>query len=227
MTKQQDSVTSALKRTKKTVETVEVSKSTKTKPKSTQQSASVSTKRKPTSDSAVKKKVKIASVKSTVKKTKTVAAKPTIKKAEAAKTTKPKFKKTISKKTQQVSDDFASAWLCAKAMLNKKGEEVIILDLRQAQSAPADFFVICTCESTIQSKAVASEVDNQWRKQDWQVGKSEGWDVGEWIILDYFDVVVHVFLREKREYFKLEKLWSDGIFYSVQEDGTIHPIQRK
>jgi ribosome-associated protein len=121
----------------------------------------------------------------------------------------------------------AAAWLCAKAMLNKKGDEVIILDLREAQSAPADFFVICTCESTVQSKAVASEVDNQWRSQGWQIGKSEGWDAGEWIILDYFDVVVHVFLREKRDYFKLEKLWSDGVFYSVKEDGTIHPIQRK
>ncbi|MFN5308588.1 MAG: ribosome silencing factor [Candidatus Kapaibacterium sp.] len=218
MTKQQDSITTPTKRTKKSVENPADSSITKVAPKA-KRVVKISTPSAKANVVAETNKKKITKG----------ASKTTLKKKADEETAKPKAKtkKASSSKANTVADDLAAAWLCAKAMLNKKGDEVIILDLREAQSAPADFFVICTCESTVQSKAVASEVDNQWRSQGWQIGKSEGWDAGEWIILDYFDVVVHVFLREKRDYFKLEKLWSDGVFYSVKEDGTIHPIQRK
>jgi ribosome-associated protein len=218
MTKQQDSITSPIKRTKKSVENAIDDSIAKPAPKA----------KRVAKIALSSTKVKVVAERNGEKPRK-VASKPSVKKKVAEETPKPKpkSKKASASKVNTIADDLVAAWLCAKAMLNKKGDEVIILDLREAQSAPADFFVICTCESTIQSKAVASEVDNQWRSQGWQIGKSEGWDAGEWIILDYFDVVVHVFLREKRDYFKLEKLWSDGVFYSVKEDGTIQPIQRK
>lgn len=199
------------------------------------QTASLAVKEKdtamPKKRSAIKKTVaeKAPKTGTTTKKTstKTAAAKVKTVKGSAIKKTISKVKKNSENQSPVVNDDFAAAWLCAKSMLNKKGDDVIIIDLREAQSAPADFFVICSCDSTIQAKAVASEVDTQWRKQDWQLGKSEGWDAGEWIIIDYFDIVVHVFEREKREYFKLEKLWSDGAFFSVKDDGVLQPIPRK
>lgn len=140
----------------------------------------------------------------------------TVKKASTTKaSSKPKKIESV------ISEDFAAAWLCARAMQNKKGEDIVIIDLRNVDSAPAEFFVLCTCDSTIQVRAVATEVDNSWRKQDWQIGRSEGWDAAEWIILDYFDIVVHVFEREKREFFKLEKLWSDGVSYTVTNEGKL------
>lgn len=186
-------------------------------------------------DSVAPKKRSVIKKAVTEKRPKTISKKTTAKSVVTKEKNAAVVKKTISKTTKKnsdkqssvVNDDFAAAWLCAKSMLNKKGDDVIIIDLREAQSAPAEFFVICSCDSTIQTKAVASEVDTQWRKQDWQLGKSEGWDAGEWIIIDYFDIVVHVFEREKRDYFKLEKLWSDGAFYSVKDDGVLQPIQRK
>lgn len=172
----------------------------------------------------VKRTTSVKSVKNKVDKEAT-STKKVVKKTSATKKTEP-LKKTAKVSTKKkhvpiIEDDFAASWLCARAMQNKKAEDILIIDLRNVESSPADFFVLCTCDSSVQVKAVATEVDNQWRKQDWQIGRSEGWDAGEWIILDYFDVVVHVFEREKREFFKLEKLWSDGLQYTITDEGNI------
>ncbi len=162
----------------------------------------------------VSEKAKPAAVRNS-KQVKTADTKP------VSKVSKAKTSAKAKKSEAMIAEDFAAAWLCARAMQNKKGEDIIVIDLRNVDSAPAEFFVLCTCDSTIQVRAVATEVDNSWRKQNWQIGRSEGWDAAEWIILDYFDIVVHVFEREKREFFKLEKLWSDGVSYILTNDGEL------
>jgi len=97
------------------------------------------------------------------------------------------------------------------AILDKKGEEVVSLDLRKIGDAAADVFVICHATSRTQVKAIA---DNVNRKVEEKVGEnpwhSEGFVNFEWVLLDYVNVVVHVFLKDKREFYKLEELWQDA-----------------
>ncbi len=96
-------------------------------------------------------------------------------------------------------------------MQEKKGHKITILDLRKLKSAMADYFVICHANSDKQVNAIADSVEEIVRKQTgekpWHV---EGSEQSEWILLDYFDVVVHVFKEEKREFYGIEELWGDA-----------------
>ena len=115
-------------------------------------------------------------------------------------------------------------WFAGMALLEKKANDVIVIDLRNVDGAPSDFFLIASCDSSVHVKAASEYLRREWTKQSLQSGKSEGWDASEWIILDYFDLVVHVFQNDKREFYKLEKLWSDGEFFRIEVDGTIVKI---
>lgn len=98
-----------------------------------------------------------------------------------------------------------------EAILDKKGEEVVSLDLRQIEDAVVDFFIICHATSRTQVKAIADNVErkvNQVKGENpWH---SEGYENLEWVLLDYVNVVVHVFLKERREFYQLEELWQDA-----------------
>ena len=97
------------------------------------------------------------------------------------------------------------------AILDKKGEETVSLDLRKIGDAVADIFIICHATSRVQVKAIADNVDRKVKEilgeNPWH---SEGFENFEWVILDYVNVVVHVFLRERREFYRLEELWQDA-----------------
>ena len=94
---------------------------------------------------------------------------------------------------------------------DKKGKSIVSLDLRQIPEAISDYFIICHGDSTTQVKAI---VDNVHRKIKEEWGELphhiEGMSSAEWAIIDYIDVVVHVFLRDRRDYYHLEDLWSDA-----------------
>ena len=93
----------------------------------------------------------------------------------------------------------------------KKGENIVKLDLRNVDSSVCDSFVICHADNPRQVLAIADSVEDyvfETTKQ-WPL-HSEGKENAEWVLLDYVDVVVHVFLEEKRDYYKLEKLWADA-----------------
>ena len=77
-------------------------------------------------------------------------------------------------------------------------------------SAVADYFIICTGDATVQVKAIADEIDKQLRKNGIKSYHKEGYNALNWVLLDYFDVVVHVFRKESREFYNLEKLWGDA-----------------
>ena len=106
----------------------------------------------------------------------------------------------------------------AKGMLEKKAEEVRILDLRNIPHAIADFFVICSGNSNTQIDAIADSIEEKVKLETNQKPwKKEGATVREWILIDYVDVVAHIFNKEKREFFGLEELWGDAHARSVGE----------
>jgi ribosome-associated protein len=94
---------------------------------------------------------------------------------------------------------------------DKKGKDIVSLDLRQIPEAVADYFVVCHGDSTTQVRAIADHIEEEYAKR---YGRSmisvEGKSNGEWALVDLSDVVVHVFLNEKREFYQIEDLWSDA-----------------
>lgn len=98
-----------------------------------------------------------------------------------------------------------------KAIQEKKGENIISLDLRKIPEAVADFFIICEAASTTQVKAIADSVEEEVRKTcDELPYKHEGRQNYHWVLIDYVNVVVHVMLPENRRFYKLEDMWSDA-----------------
>lgn len=93
----------------------------------------------------------------------------------------------------------------------KKGNEIVRLDLRNIHSLVADFFVVCNADSSTQVKAIASSVEEEvYKATGIEPTRVEGLSHGEWIILDYIDIMVHIFKTEKREFYALEDLWGDA-----------------
>ena len=98
-----------------------------------------------------------------------------------------------------------------KAIQEKKGEDIVSLDLRKIPEAVSDFFVVCEASSTTQVKAIADSIEEEVRKNcDELPYKHEGRQTLQWVLIDYVNVVVHVMLPENRRFYKLEDLWSDA-----------------
>jgi ribosome-associated protein len=97
-----------------------------------------------------------------------------------------------------------------EAILNKKGRELVSLDLRKINDAAADYFIITHGDSTTQVKALFDSVVKDANVNGIKPYHSEGGKNSEWIIIDFVDIVVHIFYREKREFYALEELWSDA-----------------
>ena len=100
---------------------------------------------------------------------------------------------------------------------NKKGFDIKVLDLKNLTSI-ADYFIICSGSATMQVKAIADEVDKKLREQGIKCYHREGYDTLNWVLLDYFDVVVHVFRGESREYYNLEKIWGDALITEIENE---------
>jgi ribosome-associated protein len=98
------------------------------------------------------------------------------------------------------------------AIQEKKGENIIALDLRKIPEAVADFFIICEASSTTQVKAIADFVEFHTKKTVKEIPyRTEGQHAGQWILVDYINVVVHIMLPETRKFYKLEEMWSDAV----------------
>lgn len=93
----------------------------------------------------------------------------------------------------------------------KKGNDIVRLDLRNIHSSVADYFVVTHAESTTQVKAIANSVEEEvFKALGIEPYRKEGLQNAEWILLDYFDVVVHIFKTDKREFYGIEDLWGDA-----------------
>ena len=101
-------------------------------------------------------------------------------------------------------------------ILKKKGTDIKVLDLRGITPV-SDFFIICTASSNIHAKAIADSLILESKMKDIKPWHNEGYSNLSWVLLDYVDVVVHIFLKETRKFYNLEGLWADAKI-SVIED---------
>lgn len=99
--------------------------------------------------------------------------------------------------------------LIADAIYDKKGQDVVSLDLRRIEGAITDFFVICDASNTTQVGAVADNVAEKMKEEGHTLYRSQGEGNNFWIIQDYGNIVVHIFLKEYRDFYRLEDLWAD------------------
>ncbi len=111
-------------------------------------------------------------------------------------------------------------------IFSKKGSDVKILDLRQLTPI-SDYFVICSADSDVQVKAIADEIDNKLHDEGIRVWHKEGYKSLNWVLLDYVDVVVHVFKKSVREYYNLERLWGDAPVVEAVDKAEIKSTSAK
>jgi ribosome-associated protein len=98
------------------------------------------------------------------------------------------------------------------AIQDKKGENIISLDLRKINEAVADFFIICEAGNQPQIRAIAENVERKVKEKcEENPWHHEGYNTLQWVLLDYVNVVVHVMLPENRKFYKLEEMWSDAV----------------
>jgi len=106
---------------------------------------------------------------------------------------------------------------CADAAWEKNAERLVILDLRELSDV-TDYFVICHGTSNRQVQAIADSIDGRLRKElKLRPTNVEGRATAEWILMDYIDFVVHVFVEQKRDYYRLESLWGDAPRVEISE----------
>jgi ribosome-associated protein len=117
------------------------------------------------------------------------------------------------------------AVFCAKLADEKLARDIILMNLTKIETAPADYFVICTCDSEIQVEAVVRSIDRKCRELEMITPRIEGLDSKQWVLLDFFDVVMHVMLKDSRFYYKLEKLWGDAQFMDLNENGEARSVK--
>ncbi len=115
------------------------------------------------------------------------------------------------------------AKLIANSAISKKAYDITILDLRKLTTM-TDYFVICSVDSDTQARAVADAIKNESLEKGETSVRKEGYSEGRWILLDFVDVVAHVFHKDVREYYNLEKLWGDAKFDYVNDE---HPKKEK
>ena len=99
--------------------------------------------------------------------------------------------------------------LVYQALEDKKGEDVVMIDISQI-SVLADYFVICSAGSDSQIQALVDSVEEIMHKNGYSIRQQEGRNSGTWVLMDYGDVIVHIFDRENRSFYNLERIWNDG-----------------
>ena len=97
----------------------------------------------------------------------------------------------------------------ADAIIDKKGQDVVSLDLRAIDGAITDFFVVCDGSNTTQVGAIADNIAEKMKEEGHTLYRSQGEGNNFWIIQDYGNIVVHIFLKEYRDFYHLEDLWAD------------------
>lgn len=106
--------------------------------------------------------------------------------------------------------------LAYKALDDKKGEDIKILNISEV-SPLADFFVIASGSNDSQVRAMVESVEEELAKEGFEVRQREGYGLGSWVLLDFGDIIVHIFDRENRSFYNLERMWRDGILTDVEQ----------
>jgi len=106
------------------------------------------------------------------------------------------------------------ARFAADAAADKKANDVVVLDIRSL-TVVADYFIICSGNSNTQVQAIAKNVREKLEKRGVHMKSMEGYDEARWVLLDFGDVVIHVFRQEEREFYNLERVWGDAQQLSI------------
>jgi ribosome-associated protein len=114
-------------------------------------------------------------------------------------------------KNKAINESTYISELAIHGIQEKKGNDIVRLDLRNIHSSVSDYFVICHADSATQVKAIANSIEDEIYKAIQQdPWRKEGLEYGEWILLDYVNVVIHIFRTDKREFYGVEELWGDA-----------------
>ena len=121
-------------------------------------------------------------------------------------------------KKKKVTDSEKLSKAIVKGMQEKKASDIVVMDLREVKNAVADYFVICSGNSDKQLEAISDSVDEEvykaLKEKPWHM---EGKNNKEWMILDYINVVTHVFRKDRRQFYALEKLWGDAEITEIED----------
>lgn len=117
------------------------------------------------------------------------------------------------------------ATFCGRLAKDKKATAVTLLKIKDIDGSPAEWFVIAECMTEPQVRSMADEVLRQTKNVGLDAPRSEGWDSMNWVILDYFDVVVHIMKKEARLFYKLERLWGDAEMYTISDAGRMVKVR--
>lgn len=106
--------------------------------------------------------------------------------------------------------------LVAAAASDKKARDIVILDM-EGVSLVTDHFVICSANSTTQVQAIADNIEEKLAEQDIKLLRKEGYREARWILMDYGDCVVHIFVEDDRRFYNLERLWGDAKSFAYND----------
>jgi len=124
---------------------------------------------------------------------------------------------------RQDSDTLAD--VAVRGLQDRKGMDIVVMNLKELKNAVADYFIICSASSDTQLDALARSVEEEVEKVTGQAPwQTEGRTNREWVLLDYVDVVVHVFLRDRRQFYALEELWGDAEITHIEDTADV--VQR-
>ena len=120
-------------------------------------------------------------------------------------------RKIVKKTVRKLNEEERLRNIIVDGMIEKKAKEIVCIDLRTIKNAVTDFFVICHADSKTHIDAIAKSVEDfVYQKQGDEPFHREGHANSEWILIDYLNVVVHIFRQEKREFYDIERLWADA-----------------
>lgn len=102
---------------------------------------------------------------------------------------------------------------------NKKAQDIRLIDIAD-RSIVADYFVVASGKSNVQVKALSDEIEEKMEEEGYELRRRDGYNEGRWIVLDYADILVHLFHPEEREYYNIERIWVDGDNMKRYENGS-------
>ncbi len=119
---------------------------------------------------------------------------------------------------KNILDAFVQSEVVIKGLQEVKAQNIVRMDLKNVNGAISDYFIICTATSDRHAQALSDSVEDFMRdKTNNRPVCVEGYQMGEWVLLDFVDIVVHIFLEEKRMFYRLESLWGDAGFEKIKE----------
>ena len=125
----------------------------------------------------------------------------------------PKLKKSKNKPSEGQKD----VQRISELMLEKKALDILIMDVRKITTL-TDYFVICTSESMPQTRAITDHINEKMKEAGIRSWHTEGYQYLDWVLIDFVNIVVHIFSKHAREYYEFERLWADGKITHVKDE---------